>query len=134
MLLDTGVYVALLDKSERNHERSITFLKEFRGTLLTTEPVLTETLYLLGSTIKAQRACIEFILKGGATLIPQSIESLKRSSALMEKYKNIPMDFADATLVSLAEELDINEILTLDRKGFSAYRIHGKKAFNLSPD
>ena len=134
MLLDTGVYVALLDKSERNHERSITFLKEFRGTLLTTEPVLTETLYLLGSTIKAQRACIDFILKGGATLIPQSIESLQRSSALMEKYKNIPMDFADATLVSLAEELDIDEILTLDRKGFGAYRIHGKKSFNLWPD
>lgn len=47
----------------------------------------------------------------------------------MEKYKDIPMDFADATLVVLAEETGIDEVLTLDMRGFSAYRIHGIKAF-----
>ena len=133
MLLDTGVLVALLDKSETNHERCVAFLKEFKGKLFTTEPVLTETLYLLGPSVKAQRSCIDFILKGGATLIPQSIESLYRASALMEKYADIPMDFADATLVTLAEEIDIGEILTLDRKGFGAYRIRGKTAFKIWP-
>ncbi len=133
MLFDTGVFVAFLDKSERNHERCVAFLKEFRGTLFTTEPVLTETLYLLGPSIKAQRACIDFILKGGATLIPQSMESLSRASTLMEKFDNIPMDFADATLVALAEEIDAEEILTLDRKGFGAYRIRGKTAFTIWP-
>jgi predicted nucleic acid-binding protein len=43
MLLDTGVFVALIDKSERNHEQCVAFLKEFKGKLFTTEPVLTET-------------------------------------------------------------------------------------------
>jgi uncharacterized protein len=133
MLLDTGVLVALLDKSERNHERCVAFLKEFKGNLFTTEPVLTETLYLLGPSVKAQRSCIDFIVKGGATLIPQSGESLSRASALMEKYADIPMDFADATLVTLAEEMDIGEILTLDRKGFGAYRVRGKTAFTIWP-
>jgi len=134
MLFDTGVFVALLDKSEKNHERCVAFLKEFKGKLFTTEPVLTETLYLLGPSIKAQRACIDFLLKGGATLIPQSKESLSRASALMEKYEDIPMDFADATLVSLAEEIDVVEILTLDRRGFSTYRIRGKTAFKIWPE
>ena len=134
VLFDTGVFVALLDKSEKNHERCVAFLKEFRGKLFTTEPVLTETLYLLGPSIKAQRACIEFLLKGGATLIPQSKESLSRASALMEKYEDIPMDFADATLVSLAEEIDVVEVLTLDRRGFSTYRIRGKTAFKIRPE
>ena len=134
LLFDTGVFVALLDKSEKNHERCVAFLKEFKGKLFTTEPVLTETLYLLGPSIKAQRVCIDFILKGGATLIPQSKESLSRASALMEKYEDIPMDFADATLVSLAEEIDVVEILTLDRRGFSAYRIRGKTAFKIWPE
>jgi predicted nucleic acid-binding protein len=134
MLFDTGVFVALLDKSEKNHERCIAFLKDFKGKLFTTEPVLTETLYLLGPSIKAQRLCIDFILKGGATLIPQSMESLSRASALMEKYEDVPMDFADATLVSLAEEMDVVEILTLDRRGFGTYRIRGKTAFKIWPE
>ena len=134
MLFDTGVFVALLDKSEKNHERCIAFLKDFKGKLFTTEPVLTETLYLLGPSIKAQRLCIDFILKGGATLIPQSMKSLSRASALMEKYEDIPMDFADATLVSLAEEIDVVEILTLDRRGFGTYRIRGKTAFKIWPE
>jgi predicted nucleic acid-binding protein len=43
------------------------------------------------------------------------------------------MDFADATPEVLAEETGINEMLTLDFRGFSAYRLHGKKSFNLQP-
>lgn len=134
ILLDTGAFVALLDKSEKNHERCVMFFREFKDKLLTTEPVLTEAIYLLGPSIKAQKACIEFILKGGAILVPQSIESLSRAIALMERYKDIPMDFADATLVSLAEETGIDEVFTLDRRGFSAYRIHGKKLFKVWPE
>lgn len=49
----------------------------------------------------------------------------------MEKYKDIPMDFADATLVTLAEETGIVEIFTLDKRGFNSYRINGKKPFKL---
>jgi len=134
LLLDTGVYVAFLDRSEKNHEHCVAFFKGFKGTLFTTEPVLTETLYLLGPSIKAQRSCLDFILKGGATLVPQSKESLSRASALMEKYKDVPMDFADATLVALAEETDAVEILTLDRRGFGTYRIRGNKAFVIWPE
>jgi hypothetical protein len=51
----------------------------------------------------------------------------------MEKYKDVPMDFADATLVVLAEETGIQEVFTLDLRGFSAYRIHGKKGFTVWP-
>ena len=133
MLFDTGAFVALLDKSEKNHEHCVAFLKEFRGKLFTTEPVLTETIYLLGPSIRDQLSCIDFMLKGGATLIPQSIESLSRAYALMKKYEDIPMDFADATLVSLAEEIDAVEIFTLDRRGFGAYRARGKTAFKIWP-
>lgn len=134
ILLDTGAFVALLDKSEKNHERCVKFFREFKDNLFTTEPVLTEAIYLLGPLFKAQKACIEFILKGGATLVPQSIESLSRAIALMERYKDLPMDFADSTLVSLAEETGVDEIFTLDKRGFSVYRIHGKKSFKIWPE
>ena len=134
ILLDTGPFVALLDSTEKSHERCVMFYKEFRGQLFTTEPVLTEVLYLLGPSIKAQKAGIEFILRGGAILVPQSQESLKRGLELMEKYKDIPMDFADATLVALAEEMGIIEVFTLDVRGFRTYRMHGKKVFRLWPE
>jgi predicted nucleic acid-binding protein len=134
ILLDTGAFVALIDKSENNHARCVEFFREFKGKLVATEPVLTETLYLLNSSIKAQRACIEFILEGGADLMPQSLKSLSRAMALMEKYVDIPMDFADATLVVLAEEAGTNEIFTLDKRGFNTYRLGGRKTFRIWPE
>lgn len=133
ILLDTGVFVALLDRSEGRHDQCVEYFKTFRGEVFTTEPVLTETLYLLGPDSKAQKAGIEFILRGGATLVPQSTASLARAAALMDKYRDAPMDFADATLVVLAEESGIDEILTLDRKGFQTYRMNGKKSFTIQP-
>jgi predicted nucleic acid-binding protein len=134
ILLDTGAFVALIDKSENNYERCVEFFSNFKGKLLTSEPVLTETLCLLNSSMKAQRACIEFILKGGADLIPQSPKSLSRTIGLMEKYVDIPMDFADATLVVLAEEIGTDEIFTLDKRGFNAYRFSGRKTFKIWPE
>ena len=133
ILLDTGAFVALLDRSEKNHERCVEFFSSFSGSIFTTEPVLTETVYLLGPSVKAQQACIEFILRGGATLVPQSRASLERAASLMFKYEDVPMDFADATLVVLAEETGVHEILTLDVRGFQTYRIHGKRLFTLRP-
>ena len=133
ILLDTGAFVALLDKSEGKHSQCAEFIKTFSGEIYTTEPVLTETLYLLGPSIKAEKACVDFILQGGVTLVPQSHESLSRAIVLMEKYKDTPMDFADATLVVLAEEADIDEVFTLDMRGFQAYKIHGRKSFKVWP-
>ncbi len=133
LLLDTGAWVALLDRSEAQHERCVDFFKTFSGDIYTTEPVLTETLYLLGPSIKAEKACIDFIVKGGAILVPQSLTSLSRCSVLMDKYHDIPMDFADSTLVVFAEESGSREVFTLDRRGFNAYRMHGNKAFEIWP-
>ncbi|MCG2721267.1 MAG: PIN domain-containing protein [Thermodesulfovibrionales bacterium] len=133
LLLDTGALVALLDRSEKTHKDCVEFLKQFRGDIFTTEPVLTEALYLLGPSVENQKTCISFILQGGTSLVPQSPDSLARAIRLMEKYNDIPMDFADATLVVLAEEAGIDDIFTLDYRGFRAYRIRGKKEFKIWP-
>lgn len=133
LILDTGAFVALLDKSEKNHKRCANFFKHYKGNVLTIEPVLTETIYLLGPSVKAQKHVIDFVLRGEATLIPQSVESLSRAAILMEKYKDIPMDFADATLFVLAEDIDVDEVFTLDLRGFNSYRLHGKRPFKIWP-
>ena len=134
MLLDTGPFVAFLDRSERNHERCLAFMREFRGRLFTTEAVLTEAVYLLGPTFANQKPALDFIMLGGAELVPLSPSLLKRSTALMAKYADSPMDFADATLVALAEERSIVDIVTLDRKDFSVYRVGARKTFTIYPE
>lgn len=133
MLLDAGPFVALLDRSEKNHKACLRAFRDFRGRLLTTEPVLTETLYLLGPTFSLQKPALELILRGGAELVALTPKSLRRAMQLMEKYADIPMDFADATLVALAEETGIHRVFTLDRRGFSAYRTDSRRSFTIVP-
>lgn len=133
LLLDTGAFVALVDRSETRHADCVAVLDQWSGRIVTTEAVLTETLYLVGPRWQAQKVCLEFLLRGAFLLVPQSQASLKRISVLMEKYRNVPMDYADATLVALGEELGTDLVFTLDRRGFSAYRLNQRKAFQLVP-
>lgn len=134
LLLDTGPFVALLDRSERNHERCVAFFRDFRGRLVTTEPVLTETVYLLGPSFLRQKPALDFVLAGGAELVPMKPALLKRCAHLMSKYSDVPMDYADATLVSVAEALGIRDVFTLDRRGFSVYRYSSRGSFRIFPD
>ena len=133
LLLDTGAFVALVDRDETAHALCVAALESWRGPVVTTEAVLTVTLYLVGPTWQAQKTCLEFILRGAFQLVPSSRESLKRVAAHMEKYRNVPMDFADGTLVALGEELETDWVFTLDRRGFSTYRLGRRKAFRIIP-
>ena len=133
LLLDTGAFVALVDRSERRHADCVAVLEGWSGRIVTTEAVLTETLYLVGPRWTAQKICIEFLLRGAFLLVPSSPASLKRVSVLMEKYRSVPMDYADATLVALGEELGSDRVFSLDHRGFSTYRLNQRKAFRLFP-
>ena len=133
LLLDTGAFVALVDRSERRHADCVAVLDGWSGSIVTTEAVLTETLYLVGPRWTAQKICLEFLLRGAFLLVPPSPASLRRVSMLMEKYRSVPMDYADATLVALGEELGTDRVFTLDHRGFSAYRLNRRTAFRLFP-
>jgi uncharacterized protein len=133
LLLDTGAFVALVDRSETKHADCVAVLEGWTGPILTTEAVLTEALSLVGPAWLPQKTCLEFFLRGAFLLVPSSKASLQRVAALMEKYHDLPMDYADATLVALAEESETDHVFTLDRKGFSTYRLRGGKTFLLLP-
>ena len=133
LLLDTGAFIALVDRSEKMHADCVAVLERWTGSIVTTEAVLTETLYLVGPQRRAQKICLEFLLRGAFQLVPSSQASLQRITVLMERYRNVPMDFADATLVALGKELEIDLVFTLDRRGFSTYRLNQRKAFHLIP-
>lgn len=132
-LLDTGPLVAYLHRNERDHERCRDLLKAFRGVLITTEAVVTETTHLLDGIPNGSRACLDFFLHHGAEISPSTRNRLERCFHLMGRYADTPMDYADATLVALAEETGIRDVFTLDRRGFATYRANGKEAFRIHP-
>jgi predicted nucleic acid-binding protein len=132
VLLDTGPLVAVLDRADAFHSACVDVLEHLEGPLITTEAVLTETLHLLG-TMRAQDLALEFILRGAATLVPTDRRALLAVRALMRKYADTPMDYADATLVHLGQEIDADTVFTLDRRGFQTYRLSGRRAFRILP-
>jgi len=131
VILDTGPWVALIDRSEARHPDCVTWLKGFSGNIYSTEAVLTEVLYLLNFSIIAQGAAMDFILKSIVEILPSNIQSLRKTKILMKKYADLPMDYADATLVCLAADTGIQNIATFDKKDFSMYTLPARKKFNL---
>ena len=134
LLLDTGALVSLLDRSQSFHAEFARFFERWRGPVVSTEAVLTEATHLLGRVPGGPQACCDFFLDGGAVLVPSSPASLRRCRELIDVYRDLPMDFTDATLVGLAEELNTTLVLTTDRRDFGIYRIRGKKTFRIKPE
>jgi uncharacterized protein len=129
LLLDTGALVSVLDRSQRDHRACVQVLERWKGPLVSSEAVLTEATHLLGRVRGGQSACLDFVLAAPVALVPSTPASLRRSRELIEAYANLPMDFADSTLVVLAEELGTDVVFTTDRRDFEVYRIGGRKRF-----
>jgi uncharacterized protein len=131
-LVDTGPLVAYFDRNDATHETVAAILEKFSGQLATTAAVVTEVMYFLSDTPGGPASFAEFLLVSAARIEDLSQPAdVVAAAELMDKYSDTPMDFADATLVLLAEELGVAEILTLDRRGFTTYRTRKGKAFKL---
>jgi len=133
ILIDTGPIVALFDRDDNYHSLCTEVLKEMRDTLITTWPVITECFYLLNFSWKVQENLWVFIQRGGLELHPLDKEIQVRCQELMKQYRDLPMDLADASLVSLGEKLGIAKVFTLDHKDFSIYSFKSRKRFKLLP-
>jgi uncharacterized protein len=134
ILIDTDPIVALFDKDDRYHVLCVEILKEIREPLITTWPVLTECFYLLNFSWEVQDSLWLFIQRGGVEIYPIEKELLIRCRELMKQYRDLPMDLADATLVALADILEVPKIFTRDHKDFTIYRFKQKKRFTLIPE
>ncbi len=133
ILLDTGPIVAFFDASDNYYKTCIEVLKDINERLVTTWPVLTEAFYLLEFSWKAQDNLWEFIMRGGIEIFSLDDKQQLRCRQLMEKYRDLPMDLADGTLVVLAESNKIRKVFTLDHKDFQIYKPARIKSFSLLP-
>jgi hypothetical protein len=95
--------------------------------------VVVEAMYLLTFSWRAQKALWEMLETGALRLLPLDTADVPRMKQLMEKYRDRPMDLADAALVCVAEREGLRRILTLDRTDFTVYRLARKGGFALLP-
>jgi predicted nucleic acid-binding protein len=133
VLVDAGPMVALLDRGDPRHADCVEALKTLGDPLVTVWPAFTEAMYLLGSTWRGQKALWSRLEAGALALAPLDEDDAPRMRELMEKYRDLPMDLADAALVCVAEREDVTRIFTLDRRHFSVYRPGRRRRFAILP-
>ena len=133
-LVDTGPLVAYLDRTDPAHDVVARAVDAVRGQLATTSAVITEAMHMLADAADGPTLLAEFVHAADVS-VAESTQSaqLIEAAGLMRKYADTPMDFADATLVLLADGIGVVDILTLDRRGFSTYRTARGKRFRITP-
>jgi predicted nucleic acid-binding protein len=132
VLVDTGPLVALIDRGDRAHGRCVAAAKALRRGLTTTWPVITEALYMLADGPAGQNALLAEIEAGDLLVADLRADDVPSMRALMEKYADLPMDFADASLVAVAQREGLETVFTLDRH-FRLYRRDGRQSFKVVP-
>jgi predicted nucleic acid-binding protein len=125
-LVDAGPLIALFDRDDAYHETVKSFMEGFRGKLLTTWPVITETSHMLSFSLRAQVGFMTWLKRNAMQVFPLEIEHIDRLIQLMTKYSTLPLDLADGSLLIAAEKYGILEILTID-SDYSIYRTSAGK-------
>ena len=132
LIADTGFFVAIANRNDPLHPSAIKLLRHLPEPLITTHPIITETCYVLAGRNSAhlQYGFLRSIGQGFTNVFSLESSHFVRMGILMEKYRELPMDMADASLVVLAETLGHGRILTVDRRDFSIYRWNDRHPFD----
>lgn len=133
VLLDTGPIVATLDASDQWHRSCADSVLELIERCVTTEAVVTEACHMVGRGRARASLVLDFLLDADVPILSLDRSALRHAARLMDRYAKVPMDFADAALVTLADGLQLGTVLTTDRRGFRAYRPASGKAFRVFP-
>jgi len=133
ILVDAGPLVALIHADDRHHVPCREALKKIREPLGTVWPVVTEAMYLLGFSSKAQDALWRLLERDAVKILSLDASDAPRMRELMRKYSDLPMDLADAAIVRVAEREKIPRVFTVDRRDFEIYRPRGLRRFTILP-
>lgn len=131
IIADTGFWLALANAKDRFHQAAVQALDRIREPLICTWPVMTETCHLMAArlSVDAELAFVRSAVDGAFQIFDLELAHLERIQVLMYKYRDLPMDLADGSLVILAEELGSGRILSTDQRDFRAYRWKTRKPF-----
>ncbi len=125
-LIDAGPLIALFNKNDHYHNKIKLFLKDYKGILTSTWPVITEVSHMLDFSTQTQIDFLTWVNLGGIYIEDIEKKDISRMIELSKKYSDIPMDLADASLIVTAEKINIKEIITID-SDYYIYRTINKE-------
>ena len=133
-LTDAGPLIALIDAGEPDHDRCRITIEQLELPLLTSWPAFTEAIDLLGRAAgwPGQQALWKLITRDALRISELDQPLALRCAELMERYRDDPMDLADASLVAIAEARNLRLIFTLDDH-FRFYRLSNRRHLAVVP-
>jgi len=129
LVVDTGFLVALYLRRDSLHREAMEFLQGNRASLITASPVIVEACHFLSVHAKIQ--LLAWIELGGLQVAEVPSEAYPLLGAHLAKYEDLDIDLADAALIWLAEITGEYQVLTVARRDFGAFRLKGRKRFDL---
>lgn len=133
-IVDTGPLVALLNRNDAHHARCLDLFASLVGTPLLPATVMVEVCWLLEADPNVEAEFLDSIAAGAFTLVSLTTADLTRTAELVRRYADFPLGAVDASVVAIAERLDLHEVITLDRRHFSVIRPRHIPAFTLLPE
>ncbi len=134
-VVDTGFLFALANVGDIHHDRALEIARTLSDTIILPVTVLPEICYLLYSRLGhvAMRQFLARLQIGPIQIESVSKADLPRISEILDQYADARIDFVDATIVALAERLNVTRILTTDQRHFRLFRPRHCVAFELLP-
>ena len=130
-LIDAGPIIALFDRDDQYNQVMMEFMQDFEGRLISTWPVLTEASYMLDFHKQVKLDFLSWVSEGGIEVVNLEQWQLLKIREIMDKYDDLPTDFADASLLVTAEMRSLDSIISLD-SDFSVYKLgDGERLSNL---
>ena len=129
LVVDTGFLVALYLRGDNLHAQALEFLRGSRAPLLTASPVVVEACHFLNTRGKVE--LLRWVERGGLAVAEIPSEAYPVLATHLQKYEDLDIDLADAALIWLAELVGEYQILTVDQRDFTAFRLRGRKRFDL---
>jgi uncharacterized protein len=135
ILVDTSYLFALTNQNDRSHALCAQFAQTVREPLVVPQTVLPEIAYLLDARLGhgVMQRFVGQMARPLWHIEPLNTADLERTAEILAQYNSARLDFVDATLVALAERLNIRRVLTLDRRHFGIIRPRHTPALELLP-
>ena len=135
IIVDTSGLLSAMDASDPLQARSAAALRSARGPRLLSPFVLAELDYLLGRRVNvaAARRLLDEVIRGAYRLEPFGSEDIEQAGAIIDRYRDLDLGLADASIVVLAERHGIADLVTLDERHFRAVRGPRGRPFRILP-